>query len=121
MNDIIRRGTVESINYKNGTVNIVQEDRDNLVSFDLPLNSFEYDPPSIGDMVIAAFLSCDSTQGFVISKPYNENNKPKNGNKNIIRKDFDSNNYMEYNKETKTLSINVENVIINGNFINQVK
>jgi len=86
MNDIVRRGTVESINYKNGTVNIVQEDRDNLVSFDLPLMSFEYDPPSIGDMVVAIFLSNDSTQGYILGKPYNENNMPTNGRKNIIRR-----------------------------------
>ncbi len=116
MNDLIRRGTVESINYKDGTVKIVQEDRDDAVSFDLPLFSFEYDPPDIGDMVVAVFLSNDSTQGFVLGKPYNTNNPPKNGKKNIIRKDYGVDAYIEYDKSTKTLTIKAENVIIEGNF-----
>lgn len=117
MNDTIRRGTVESIDYKNGTVRIVQEDRDDAVSFDLPMMSFEYNPPNIGDMVIAVFLSNDSSQGFVIGKPYNVNNIPTNGRKNLIRKDFDKDAYLEYDKDTKTLTIQVSKVAFNGNLI----
>lgn len=117
MKDIIRRGTVESIDYRNGTVKVVYEDRDDSVSFDLPLMSAEYNPPSIGDMVIAAFLENDPTQGFIIGKPYNENNKPIGG-KDIIRKDFDKDNYIEYNKSTETLKINVKKVVINGTLVN---
>lgn len=116
MNDLIRRGTVESINYAEGTVKIVQEDRDNAVSFDLPLLSFEYNPPNIGDMVVAVFLSNDTTQGFVIGKPYNSNNLPKNGNKNIIRKDYDVDAYVEYDKSSKTLTIKAEHIVVKGNF-----
>lgn len=120
MQDIIRRGTVSNVDYENGTVKVVYEDRDDSVSFDLPLFSFEFNPPEIGDMVIAIFLSNDTTEGFVIGKPYNTNNRPSNGKKNIIRKDFDADNFLEYDKVTKTLTINVENVNINGNFTNHL-
>ncbi len=114
MNDLIRRGTVTNINYKEGTVKIVQEDRDDAVSFDLPLLSFEYNPPEIGDMVLAVFL--DNTQGFILGKPFNENNIPKHGDKNIIRKDYDVDAYIEYDKNTKTLIIKAENIVVQGNF-----
>jgi phage baseplate assembly protein gpV len=114
MQDMIRRGTVESVNYENGTVKIVQEDKDDAVSFDLPLMSFEFNPPDIGDMVIAAFLSNDVSQGFVIGRPFNVNNPPKNGKRNVIRKDYDSKNYIEYDKSTETLTINVKNIIVKG-------
>lgn len=114
MKDCIRRGTVESINYQNGTVKIVQEDRDNAVSFDLPLMSFEYNPPEIGDMVIAVFLSNDSTQGFILGKPYNNLNRPTNGRKNIIRKDYDVDAFIEYDKSSKTLTIQAKHVVLKG-------
>lgn len=114
MKDCIRRGTVESINYQNGTVKIVQEDRDNAVSFDLPLMSFEYNPPDIGDMVIAIFLPNDSTQGFILGKPYNNSNRPVNGRKNIIRKDYDVDAFIEYDKDSKTLTIQAQHVVLKG-------
>jgi phage baseplate assembly protein gpV len=116
MNDLIRRGTVTSVNYIEGTVKIVQEDRDNAVSFDLPLLSFEYNPPAVGDMVVAVFLSNDSTQGFILGKPFNTNNPPKNGDKNIIRKDYDVDAFIEYDKRTKTLTIKAEHVVVKGLF-----
>mgnify|MGYP000879194820 CR=1 FL=1 len=118
MKDIVRRGTVSNVDYENGTVKVVYEDRDDAVSFDLPLLSFEFNPPQIGDMVIVIFLSNDTTQGFVIGKPFNSNNRPSNGKKNILRKDLDASNFLEYDKSTKTLTINVENVRIKGNFTN---
>lgn len=114
MNDLIRIGTVTSVNYAEGTVKIVQEDRDDSVSFDLPLLSFEYAPPAIGDMVLAVFL--DNTQGFVLGKPFNINNPPKNGNKNIIRKDYDVDAFVEYDKSTKTLTVKAEHIMVQGDF-----
>jgi len=115
MNDIIRRGTVESVDYKNGTIKIVQEDRDDSVSFDLPLMSFEYNPPNIGDMVIAVFLSNDNAQGFVIGKPYNNSNLPTKGREGVIRKDYDIDAFIEYDKNTKTLTLQAQNILIKGN------
>ncbi len=115
MNDLIRIGTVTSVNYQEGTVKIIQPDRDNSISFDLPLMSFEYNPPLKGDMVIVVFLPEDSTQGFVIGKPFNANNMPKNGNENIVRKDYDIDSFVEYNKATKTLTVKAENINIIGN------
>jgi phage baseplate assembly protein gpV len=115
MQDIIRIGTVLKVNYLNGTVDITYPDRDNSTSFDIPLLSFEYDPPDKGDMVLVIFLANAMEKGFVIGKPFNKNNKPRNGNKGIVRKDFDSSSFMEYNKTTKTLTINADNLVINGN------
>lgn len=121
LNDCIRRGTVESINYQNGTVKIVQEDRDDAVSFDLPLMSFEYDPPNIGDMVVAVFLSSDNTTGFIIGKPYNDLNKPSNGRKNIIRKNYDLDAFVEYDKSSKTLTFQAQNVVIKGDDVQIIR
>lgn len=114
MSYTIRRGSVESVDYRNGTVKIVQEDRDDSVSFDLPMMSFEYNPPDIGDMVIAVFLSNDSTQGFIIGKPYNSNNLPAEGRKGIIRKDYDIDAFVEYDKSTKTLTLKAQHIVIKG-------
>lgn len=76
--------------------------------------SFEYNPPEIGDMVLAIFLSNDSTQGFVIGKPYNDLNRPKNGKKGIVRKDYDIDAFIEYDKATKTLFIEAQNIVFKG-------
>lgn len=114
MKDLIRIGTVESVNYKEGTVRLVFEELDDSLSFDLPVISTEYNMPSVGDQVVAIFLSKDSMDGFVIGKPFNDDNKPLNGKKNIIRKDYDKSNYIEFDKNTETLTVNIKNIIING-------
>lgn len=116
MNEI-RRGTVTGINYKEGTVNIVQEDQDDVVSFELPLLSFEFNPPAVGDMVLAVYLSNDSSQGFIIGTPFNHNNLPKRGEKNVIRKEYDIDAYVEYDKQTKTLTIQAEHIVVKGNVV----
>lgn len=114
---MIRIGTISNINYKEGTVSVVQEDRDDAVSFDLPMLSEEYNPPNVGDMVIVAYPYNDLSEGFVIGKPFNDNNLPTHGEKGIIRKDYDIDAFVEYDRKTKTLFIQAENIVFKGNVV----
>lgn len=114
---MIRIGTISKIDYKEGTVSIVQEERDDAVSFDLPMLSEEYNPPNVGDMVIVAYPYSDYSEGFMIGKPFNYNNLPTRGEKGIIRKDYDIDAFIEYDKATKTLTVQAEKIVFKGNVL----
>ena len=117
MKNLIKIGTVESINYKNGTARLLYEELDNSLSFDLPIIANEYNMPNVGDQVVAIFLSQDNLQGFIVGRPFSDDNMPSNGKENIIRKDYDEDNFIEYDKNTETLTINVKQIVINGNLV----
>lgn len=53
--EAIRVGQVSSINYKEGMIKILYKDRDNAVTDELPVISFndEYKMPQVGDYVSA--------------------------------------------------------------------
>lgn len=114
--NIVRFGVVSSINEKNGTVRVLFEDKDNMISDELPLLSFEYNMPSIKDQVLCIFLPNGLQQGFCLGSFYSEINLPLVEDKNIYYKKFDDSVSIQYNKDTKQLTINSTNkIIINSN------
>lgn len=113
--DTIRVGYISSIDYKNGTAQVVYKDRDNSVSPFLPFFSNEWNPPKIDTMVYTIHLSNGGTRGMILVPPYTEGNRPVEGNPNIWRKDFGDGGFIRYDKTKKELEIAANNIVIDGN------
>jgi len=108
----VRIGIVSSINYENGSVRVSFTDKDNMVSKELPLLSFEYNPPSVGNSVLCVFYTMG--RGICLGKFFNQNNTPSSYGGDIFRKDLGIDSFLEYNKTLKTLTISAENIILDG-------
>lgn len=117
LRNLIRIGTVSSINAVNGTVRVLFEDKDNMVSCELPMLSNEYNMPSVKDQVLCLFLANGIENGFCIGRYYSEINKPPVQSENIYCKRFDDGTLIQYDKSLKELTINSKNPLtINGDF-----
>lgn len=116
LRNLIRVGVVSSVNENNGTVRVVFDDKDNLVSDELPLLSLEYNIPQVKDQVLCLFLPNGLQQGFCLGKFYSDLNIPSIKNANIYYKEFDDGTSIKYDKTAKQLTISSPNtIIINGN------
>jgi phage baseplate assembly protein gpV len=107
----IRVGKVSSVNYDLGTVKVVFEDQDDIVSQDMPMLAFEYNMPTVGAFVLCIYHK--NGQGFCLGTYYNQKLKPiekSNYYKNILNEAF-----FRYEKESKTLTINAQNIVLEGN------
>lgn len=103
--NMIRIGRVNSVNETNGTVRVLFDDKDNVVSYELPLLSFEYNMPKVKEQVLCIFLPNGIQQGFCLGPFFSSVNPPPVQDKDIYRKMFDANTWIEYNEETKELNI----------------
>ena len=71
---IVRVGTVTNVYPDEGKVRVLYQDREE-TSVKLPLLSFEYKMPKIGDAVVTLHMEGRSS-GFVLGEYYGENNPP---------------------------------------------
>ena len=82
LEDIIRVGTIDSINVLKGTARVRFEDLDDLVSSELQLITAKaqgnkvYFPYEIDEMVLCVFLPIQEEQGFIIGAIYNDEDVP---------------------------------------------
>ncbi|WP_297429324.1 phage baseplate assembly protein V [Clostridium sp.] len=114
--NLIRVGIVSSINETNGTVRVIFDDKDDMVSDELQLLNSEYNIPEVKEQVLCLFLPNGLQQGFCLGGFYSFINPPPIQNKNLYYKKFDDGTSIQYDKSTKQLTINsVNKVIINGN------
>lgn len=115
LKNIIRVGIVSSVNQENGTVQVIFQDKDEMISNDLPLLNREYDMPQIKEPVLCIFLPNDIQQGFCLLGFYSTINQPPIKNKDIYYKKFGDGTNIQYDKKAKILTINATNeIIING-------
>ena len=87
--DILRLGKISTINYKDGTARVLYTDRDQAVTAELPLLSFEYRMPSIDDLVLVCHLPNGGSAGIILGSFWNAKNRPPEGEEGLYRKDFD--------------------------------
>lgn len=114
--NLIRVGKVNSVNAVSGTVDVLFEDRDNQILSDLPLLAIEYDIPEIGQQALCLFLGNDIERGFCLKTFYSDIYRPPVANEKLYRKQFDSDTYIEFNKDSRELSVHSKNPItIKGN------
>lgn len=84
----IRVGKISAIDYAAGMVEVVYHEKDDEVTDMIPLFSFEYKMPKIGDQVMVFHLSNGSEAGVVAGSPWSEKNKPPEGAPGLYRKDM---------------------------------
>lgn len=87
--DTLRLGRISSINYANGTARVLYTDRDNAVTAELPLLSFEYRMPEIDDFVLVCHLPNGAAAGVILGTFWNDSKRPPEGQEGLYRKDLD--------------------------------
>jgi phage baseplate assembly protein V len=72
LNQLVRVGTVESVNVDDGTVRVSMADADGIISYSLPVlvpksqDDKYYAMPDVGEQVLCLFLPLGLSQGFVL-------------------------------------------------------
>lgn len=122
-NNLIRIGKVSSRNEKTCTVRVTFEDKDDVVSYDLPILTRgsqtvkDYWLPDVNEQVLCVFLpnSKNLTEGFVLGSFFSTTDAPSTTSGGIRCLDFGDGTTISYNRGTKALMINCAGeVIING-------
>ena len=89
--DTLRLGKISTINYEDGTARVLYTDRDNTVTAELPLLSFEYRMPAVDDVVLVCHLPNGGAAGIILGPVWSKNNRPPEGKEGLYRKDLDKN------------------------------
>lgn len=122
MKNLIRFGKVSSVDPAKCTCRVAFDDRENLVSAELPvlqsscLNNKFYSLPDVGDSVVCLMTPNDENgSGFVLGSFYHEKNIPPAQSQEISVIQFGDGTEIKYDRESHELSINcVGNIKING-------
>lgn len=102
--NVIRSGRISSINPENGTARVVFADKDNLVSYDLPvlqrstLKNKDYGMPDIGESVVCLFQPNGIAEGFVVGAHYNEEDVPPVTDPDVRMVKFEDGTVVSYNR-----------------------
>lgn len=114
MDNIIRIGTVNSIDAENGMVSVIYQDQGGKVTQLLPYLTFnnEYNMPSVGQMVLVASLSNGSEMGIVLGTFWNQANVP--GKLKDYYKELGRDAFISYDEESGTLTIAAKHLIFNA-------
>ncbi len=120
LRNLIRIGTVSSINYKEGKLRVCFEDQDNIVTDELPMLSFEYEMPNIGESVLCLFLGNGITNGFCLGRYFYADDQPNPNGADIYCKQLLRQARLVYDRSNKTLTISIPDtkdiqVVIDGN------
>lgn len=113
--EAIRVGQVSSINYKEGMIKILYKDRDNAVTDELPVISFndEYKMPQVGDYVLVLHLSNGMEAGYVLGTFWNDGNTPAIYGKNVYRKEYGENQGEAYTQyKDGQLKISADSILL---------
>lgn len=107
--ETIRFGKISSVNYEAGTVRVVYHEKDDCVTSEIPLLSFEYMMPEVDDAVLVLHLSNGAEVGVVLGRPWSDENKPPEGSQGLWRKDLDreaGKGMLRYKDGTLTIKMN---------------
>lgn len=115
----IRVGKVSSLDYENGMMQVVYNDKGKSVTAKLPYANFnnEYNMPPVGSSVLVTHLSNGSSRGVVLGTMWNKKNTPAESGANLYRKEMSSTPgaaIQRYDDGTGVYLIKAPNVQING-------
>ncbi len=123
--NLVRAGRVSVVIPEHMAVKVVFEDKDRLVSDELPVLTFGssknkmYWLPDVGEQVCCLMLPNGHNAGFCIGSFYSDADSPKASDGEIRRIDFGDGSYVQFDRKTGNLDINCTgNVTINGKTIN---
>lgn len=124
INNLIRIGTISSINPKNAKARVMFEDRNNVVSKELPMlfqrtiGTQDYVIPKVGEQVLCLFLSNGLEEGYILGSYYTEKNIPPGNDENKRLIIFEDGTLLEYDKGQITISATKDVNIISAENIN---
>jgi phage baseplate assembly protein V len=116
--NLIRVGQVNTVNETDGTVQVLFEDRDNFISGDLPMFSFEYDMPEPGEQAVCLFLGNGIEQGYCLGTPFSNVKPPPVKDANLYHKKFGDGTFIQFNKASNELEIHSSKPLtLKGDFV----
>ena len=112
--DNIRIGTVNTVNYENGVLSVIYEDRDDCITQDIPFLTFnnEYKMPDVGEKVLVLNLSNGAGMGICLGTYWEEENAPPIGKKGVYYKKINDKTSIRYDVSTKSLVIEAEHLVL---------
>lgn len=117
--NIVRVGIVSSVGDEAGSARVVFDDRDDTVSFDLPvmqrqsLQNKDYAMQDVGEQVVCLFLPSGVEQGFVLGSLYSSQESRPANSRDVRRVVFRDGTAIEYNRASHVLTANVQgNVVV---------
>lgn len=124
LSDLIRIGTISSVNPEEAKARVIFEDRNNQVSkelqiiFQRTIGTQDYSIPKVGEQVLCLFLANGWEEGYIIGSYYNKNIKPpaNDENKRLIK--FEDGTLIEYNLGEITINAKKDVNIISAESIN---
>lgn len=124
LSDLIRVGVVSSVNDAAPTARVTFADRDDIVSYDLPVlvkntkDNKDYWVPEVDEQVLCLFLPSGVEQGFILGSFYSDGVTPPASTGAKRRTVFGDGTSVEYDRDSHTLTVDVPpsggNVIVNA-------
>lgn len=124
--NLVRAGVVSSVNPAEGTVRVVFDDKDDMVSYDLPvlnrgsMRNKDYWLPDVGEQVVCLFApnGKNLNQGWILGSYFSDADAPQVASVDKRRIDFGDGTYIEYDRAAHMLDIHCVGVVkINGSII----
>lgn len=115
LKNLLRIGAVSSIDYSAGTVRVCFEDKDGIVTDELPLLSHEYEMPAIGEQVLCLFLGNSIAKGFCLGRYFYDQDLPVESGQDIYLKQFLREASLKYDRAGKTLTLTADQIVFDGN------
>ena len=109
--NIVKVGTIVSVNEKEATARVEFKDRDGKVSAEIPfsfmhtLGDRTYSIPKVGQQVWCIFLPNAEDYGLIIGSNYNAKDRPPASDKNLFVHEFEDGTRIEYDKSSGKLTI----------------
>lgn len=114
--NLIRIGTISSVNSSKATARVIFEDRDDQVSKELPVifkrtvGTQDYAIPKVGEQVLCLFMPNGLEEGFILGSFYTGPVPANDENKRLIK--FEDGSIIEYNAGEITIDAKGGNVNI---------
>jgi phage baseplate assembly protein V len=112
---LVRIGKISSIDKEKCTARVVFEDKEDLVSDNLPIiipttsaDKFYY-MPQIGERVVCAFMENAPSKGFILGSFYAENREPSVKDENKFYVEFEDETIIQYDKKEHKLKVEIPN------------
>ena len=125
--NMVRIGTVTATNPAAMTARVTFEEKDGLVSPELPIitrgsgGNRDYWLPDVGDEVVCLYSANDKnfTTGWILGTYFTEKHPPNAAAQDVRRVDFGDGSFIEFNRAAGSLTIQCTGpVTINGATIN---
>ncbi len=117
LRNLIRVGRVSSLNPARATARVAFGDKDDLVSYDLPVLmpnagvNRDYALPDVDDQVVCLFLPNGIAQGFILGGFYSTADPPPaaSADKRLVR--FSDGGTVEYDRAASVLTVNTPGAV----------